>query len=243
MPKIKSEMINTDSRFVQVTGRSTVTREPNYVIINMTLSIDDPDYRTVLIKGNELLDKIKQKLFKIGIAEAEITSGNMKLSKRHSYDSNDKYPHMHDMKFKDFEADYPLEICFDYDKNLFNKAITAITSVIERPVLSVHLTLKDNSDVYSQAAAEAIEDAKSKAECACKAANCKLGRLLKAYLGRDLIKSELNYSSRDFFDIFGSTDASSFNDKELRMKYIPEVYSYGELVFQQEVECVWEILD
>lgn len=183
------------TRTITVRGIGKVSVCPDYVILTMKLEAKDKEYGKAMDIAAKQLEQLNTSLISIGFEKESVKTTNFAVDT--DYDSCKDKLGNYQRVFSGFVCRHQLKLAFDFDMKQLSQALTAITSCLAHPELSIAFTVKDPTAVNDALLREAAINAKKKAELLCEASGVTLGQLLTI----DYNWGELNIYSDTKYDL------------------------------------------
>ncbi len=208
-------------RTITINGIGNVKIKPDYVKIYLELTAESPIYSDALILGNKQIQDLKKALLSVHINEDDIKTESFDVSAENKY--IEKYNELTREKtskrvFSHYECSQSIVIGIDFDNQVLNNVLNAITKSVSNPVINFNFTIKDEHAIKDELLIKATSDALKKAKLFCMASNVKLGKLLKIDYswGTLNIVSKTRYKRSDIYESERFMSANiSFNPMDI----------------------------
>jgi uncharacterized protein YggE len=214
----------TMERLLRVEGKGKKSSKPDMIQLNFNLVATHNEYRKALEISTESYVNLEESFIQAGIEKQEIKTSNLRIETLYESVSEGR---IFRSVFKGYamHTNVFVEIPLDFD--LLSKIIDGISKKGITPEFTINFAVKDDQDAVLLALAEAVSDAKAKAEALAKASGVTLG----------MIK---NMSYRAQEGVFSPTrmDFSLMEKKSsLNLDMTPR-----DVEISQNVEIWWEII-
>ena len=160
-------------RTITIKGEGKVNAKPDLIILSINLESLDMDYQVLMKTANFQIEQLREAFAAIGFKKEELKTRDFNVKQKHDYDRN-KEIHV----FKGYACEHSLLLKFDFDKKVLGKVITALAESGTNPRFVVQYGVKDEEKVKEDLLADAVVNAKRKAEILTTAAKVSLGRLI-----------------------------------------------------------------
>ena len=163
-------------RTITVRGTGSVTASPDRVEINLNVEAKDRDYAAALETESARSDALLAAVREAGLPDYALTTGQFNV--RADYES------VHDdagnwrSEFAGYVVTRSLRLVFPFSMDTLSAVLGNIGASEASPQLSIAFTLSDPEAVKKQALADAVRDAREKAEILASASGASLGNLL-----------------------------------------------------------------
>lgn len=188
-----------DRRSITVTGTSEISVPSDLAIMRISVTTQSKSADEAVKENAIKINAVKAALQKEGFSKESLKTDNYRLYKTNKYDEKDKdemYETVHTIKVK------------NEDLQKTGMIIDAATNAGATDIDSLSFTLKDSKKYQSQALANAILDAKSKAETIAKTLNKKIINIISVSEGSVDI-NPYNFRSKMLAADMGSTSIES----------------------------------
>lgn len=162
---------NKQSSF-DVSGEGKVATTPDRAEISLGIQANEPTVKAVQDKGNQVINQITQDLLALGVDKADIKTTNYSLYPNYDYKTGSQ-------KITSYALNVSVQVkAQDFSK--ITQIVDTATKDGANQVGGINFTLSDEKkkEVENQVRAEAVKEAKSKAESLSSLAGVKLGRII-----------------------------------------------------------------
>ncbi len=162
---------NKQSSF-DVTGEGKVATAPDRAEISLGIQANEPTVKAVQDKGNQVINQITQDLLALGVDRADIKTTNYSLYPNYDYRSGTQ-------KITGYALNVNVQVkAKDFAK--ITQIVDTATKDGANQVGGISFTLSDEKkkEVEDEVRAEAVKQAKAKAESLSSLAGVKLGRII-----------------------------------------------------------------
>lgn len=179
-------------RTITVKGVGKVSVRPNLIVISMRLETENEEYGKAMSLASEKIENLNNALEGVGFEKQSVktTAFNVRTNYESVRDEKGNYRSV----FKGYVCSHNLKVEFDFDTKTLAKVLSAISSCLAMPELSISFTVKDPSEVSNELLKSATLNAKEKAEILCSSFGVNLGELVS-----------IDYNWNDI-NVFSATD-------------------------------------
>lgn len=172
IPLSISQTTTSKQSSFDVTGEGKVATSPDRAEISLGIQATEPTVKAVQDKGNQIINKITQDLLSLGVEKADIKTTNYSLYPNYDYKSGTQ-------KINGYSLNVSLQVkAQDFSK--ITQVVDTATKDGANQVGGITFTLSDakKKEVENQVRAEAVKEAKSKAESLSSLAGVRLGKII-----------------------------------------------------------------
>jgi hypothetical protein len=171
---------------ITVRGIGRASIPPDRTVVTFNTSAIDRDYAESADELNRRVAGLRQRLEKAGIPGKDLKTTTFTITPEHEYRGTGDNRHT---VFVGWRARHALRLELPVDRDLLNRAFSAITVEDFEASLSVGFEVSDPESMRTMILEDATRNACRNAEAIAKAAGCKLGRAVKI----DYSWSEIRY--------------------------------------------------
>lgn len=166
-----------EKRTITVKGIGKVKLKVDYIAISLELLSLNKDYEKTMSLASSKLNSLTNSLVDAGFDKQEIKTAKYEVQP--VYESvRDEQGNYRD-EFLGFKCEHMLKLSFDFDMDILNNILLAITKSEANPKIHISFTVKDQTKISDEVLKLSCEDAKRKAEILCRTSGYSLGTLLK----------------------------------------------------------------
>lgn len=163
---------------IDVKGTASLKVEPDFVRVNITLSIKDEESAVALNKSAEAYKELQEMLKSNDFSERLIKCEIRECTKA-AYDENDRYVNVPD----GFEASYRLYVEFDLDMQKLTSLIKLLVQNPNQPKVTFNYSIKDTQPLYDKLLENSVKDAARKADIMASASHTTVGNVIRLTYG------------------------------------------------------------
>jgi len=217
-----------DKKFITVKGTGTVSAKPDLIVVTMNLETKRPEYEATLECAAHELDSLRSAITSVGHeAETLITKSFSITTEYENYQKDGAWT----SRFVGYRCVHSLQLEFEYDLQMLNKTISAITTSKASPHFEIAFSVKDKESLKKQLLENAVKDSTEKAGILARSAHVKLGAIARIDYSWDEIR-------------FSSDSRVSFNEESsesIRALGAPLEIEPDNVRQSDSVSIVWEI--
>lgn len=193
---------------IRVQGRGSVCQAPDQIRLKFTLDHSHPDFQKAVEGCNQRVAVVKAAATGSGIAPEVLKTIHFDVREETEYQGG-RHRHV------GFEASHQLAVVLPVDRDLVGRFLSAVMSGGSKPQVNLAFEVSDAEELKQKVLANAVENARRRADTIASAAGVKLGAILQIEYGY----SEVRISSRDC-DMDGTSssvacDAPDFNPDDV----------------------------
>ena len=166
-------------RTITIKGKGKSVKEPDLVIIKISISIFKEKFDDALDSMNKLVNNLKLSLKNIGYDETDLKTISYYIEPE--FDSVEKgiINKQYSDKFTGFEIMHDLKLEFDYTNDKLSEVFNCLKDYDEEIEFELSFSVKDKKNMIKEVLINATQNAKFNAEILAEASSLKLGDLLK----------------------------------------------------------------
>lgn len=173
-----------NSRTITVRGSARVSAAPDWVVISFTINSEHYDYGKCMEQVAMQTESLQKDLAAVGLERDSLKTVHFDIDT--NFESiNDRYV------FRGYKAVHRLKVEFAFKKDFLNKVLRALSRTQSQASFSVSFEIKDPEPLRHKAIAEAVKNAKIKAQVLAEAAGVMVGELVHI----DYSWSEIRFQS------------------------------------------------
>ncbi len=165
-----------EKRTIRVTGRGTVRLRPDLTRLTLTLQGTDEDYGAVLRRSAEDTEILRGVLEAQGFARDAMKTVQFNVDTVYEGYQDEKGVYRN--RFTGYQFQHTLKLEFPSDNALLGRTLYALAHCGAKPEFRIGYTVSDPETAKNELLAQAVRDARSKAEVLTAAAGQALGELL-----------------------------------------------------------------
>lgn len=173
-----------NKRTITVRGSARVSAAPDWVVISFTINSDHYDYGKCMEQMAVQTESLQKDLAAVGLERDSLKTVHFDID-THFEKVNDRYV------FRGYKAVHRLKVEFVFKKDFLNKVLRALSRTQSQASFSVSFEIKDPEPLRHKAIAEAVKNAKIKAQVLAEAAGVMVGELVHI----DYSWSEIRFQS------------------------------------------------
>jgi uncharacterized protein YggE len=212
-------------RTIVVKGTGSVSATPDIFGVIFEVQGHEMNYADSLITLNKRVEDLRQAAESAGIDRKSVKTSSFDISMDRHYNNEKK-----DYEFNGYIAEHKLKVEFPIDREKSNKLLAAIVDKVSSASFSIYFTVSDPEKLKERMLAEAVKNAKRKADIMADTAGIRLGKILN-----------INYSWSEvrFRDDVACTMAMP---DMIHAKAMPD-FEPDDIERSDNVEIIWEIED
>ena len=160
-----------NSRTITVRGSARVSAAPDWVVISFTINSEHYDYGQCMEQMAVQTESLQKDLAAVGLERDSLKTVDFDID-THFEKVNDRYV------FRGYKAVHHLKGEFPFEKDYLNKVLRALSRTQSQSSFSVSFQLNDPEPLLHKAIAEAVKNAKIKAQVLAEAAGVMVGELV-----------------------------------------------------------------
>ena len=161
-------------------GTGVLRMRPNWVIVYMNIENRGKEYHTVMKQANEDLEALRIAVVSAGFGKTSCKTTGFHIDTQYQSGSDGT------SELECYVARHGLRMEFPLQKRRLSMLLSALSSCLVTPEISIHFTVKEKGQVAEQLLENAVEDARKRAKILARAAGEKLGDLKQVeYHGKD----------------------------------------------------------
>ncbi len=160
-----------NSRTITVRGSARVSAAPDWLVISFTINSEHYDYGQCMEQMAVQTESLQKDLAAVGLERDSLKTVDFDID-THLKKVNDRYV------FRGYKAVHHLKVEFPFEKDYLNKVLRALSRTQSQASFSVSFQLKDPEPLRHKAIAEAVKNAKIKAQVLAEAAGVMVGELV-----------------------------------------------------------------
>jgi uncharacterized protein YggE len=173
-----------NKRTITVRGSARVSAAPDWVVISFTVNSEHYDYGQCMEQMAVQTENLQKDLAAVGLERDSLKTVHFDID-THFEKVNDRYV------FRGYKAVHRLKVEFAFKKDFLNKVLRALSRTQSQASFSVSFEIKDPEPLRHKAIAEAVKNAKIKAQVLAEAAGVMVGELVHI----DYSWSEIRFQS------------------------------------------------
>ena len=173
-----------NKRTITVRGSARVSAAPDWVVISFTVNSEHYDYGQCMEQMAVQTENLQKDLAAVGLERDSLKTVHFDID-THFEKANDRYV------FRGYKAVHRLKVEFAFKKDFLNKVLRALSRTQSQASFSVSFEIKDPEPLRHKAIAEAVKNAKIKAQVLAEAAGVMVGELVHI----DYSWSEIRFQS------------------------------------------------
>lgn len=157
---------------IKITGIGYASISPNQIELNFNVKTIDHDYNNSLEKHELKLSEFNSILKELNFQKDDLKTSYFNISPKYkNVRQNDgEYKEI----FEGYEVNQNLILTFDYNMNLLDKIISALSKSNIKPKFNINFTIKEKEEFKNQIIKNACIDARKKAEILASSCNQKI---------------------------------------------------------------------
>lgn len=216
-------------RTIRVTGKGSLKLRPDLTRLTLTLQGTDPDYGETLRMSAEKGETLRGVLEGLGFVRDALKTLQFNVDTLYEGYQDDKGVYRN--RFVGYQFQHTLKLDFPMDSELLGRTLYALAHCDAAPEFRIGYTLSDPEKAKNELLAQAVRDARAKAEVLAAAAGTTLGALLTI----DYSWGELNMEVRPMRKMAMAADC-----EEAQMSYDMGIEP-DDIQVSDTVTVVWEI--
>lgn len=212
-------------RTIVVKGTGSVTAAPDIFGVSFSVKGHEMEYAASLLTLNRRVEELRQAAETADIDRESVKTISFDISTDTFYNEKTEKS-----EFNGYIAEHRLKVEFPIDKEKSNKLLAAIVEKVSSATFSIYFTVSNPEELKEKMLAEAVKNARRKADIMTEAAGVGLGKILSI----NYSWSEVRFRSGMLHDIecFATMAPQAMPDFE------PD-----DIEKSDSVEVVWEIED
>jgi len=212
-------------RTITVKGSAKLSLRPDYVVVTLSLTAEDPSYDAAMSQANARLEALRNAIAAIGFDPKDLKTTNFRVSTEYDF-QNDQYGNGRRV-FRGYACTHGLKLSLDFDPARLGETLSAITGCEATPELNVCFTVKDSDAVSDELLRQASDNALRRARVLADASGVTLGRLVRVWY---------SWGDRDFVSPTAFAAGGMLRAKA-SMDFTPE-----DIDINDQATFVWEIM-
>ena len=176
-----------NTKFIRIQGKGNVSQAPDRIRIFFSLIGKDGEFIKAVEKCNSACEAVRAAAKSCGIKPSELKTTHFNVGAETKYASG-RYQRI------GFESSHELMILLPINKALIGRFLSAVIGGKANPQVNLKFELADAEGLKQRVVADAVANAKRRAETIASAAGIKLGDILNIEYG----SAEIRSSSRPF---------------------------------------------
>ena len=177
-------------RTIRVTGKGNLSVKPDTVRLVMTMEGMKEEYDAALAESAHMTEDLKQMFSDLGFDREDIKTLNFNVSAEYeSYQAKDK---SWKRRFEGYKYVHRMKIEFPADNKRLGKVLYKLGHSTVRPEFRIEYTVAEPEKCKNELLANAVTDAKAKADVLSKASGVNLGEIITI----DYSWAEIDFVSR-----------------------------------------------
>lgn len=227
-------MPKQEERIISLSGEASVSSPPDMAVIDFTIETQDLEFRKAREENAEISAKVLNAVRAIKLSEKNINLKNMNVNEYREYDAKQRKS-----IFKGYKAIRNFQVSI-YKKDLkdsetlSDKVAQTVNATSESGITrlgSVTYSIEDDKELKNRALAQAVLNAKEKAQILLAGLDAKLGKVKTV--------SENTYAPRPYIKSYARTLMSM--DSETSSMPEPEAYSEGDMTVTTKINVSFYI--
>ncbi|MBR4726473.1 MAG: SIMPL domain-containing protein [Clostridia bacterium] len=213
-----------------VAGTGRIRRKPDLTGITLTLEDTQADYGEAIRRSSEATELLRDLVAGVGFERDALKTLDFNIDTEYEgYEENGIYK----QRFVGYKYRHLMKIEFDADSDRLGKLLYAFANCPAKPEFRISYTVRDPEAAKSELLANAVANAKAKAEVLAKAAGVKLKHIRRINYGRSEINLEVVPAGRLYMakDCCEAAGANSY-----ALNIAPE-----DITATDTVTIIWEI--
>ena len=162
----------TAPRSLTMSGHGEVRAAPDMATLSAGVSSEAPTAAAALAANTARMQGVFAALKKLGVADKDMQTANFSVSPQVTGGANNQAP-----RITGYQVNNQVQVRL-YDVGKLGTALDALVSTGANQINSVDFAIKDQAPMLAEARAQAVADARTKAETYAKAAGVSLGSIL-----------------------------------------------------------------
>ena len=162
-------------RTIRVTGKGSLKLRPDLTRLSLTLQGTDEDYGAVLKKSAEDTETLRGVLEALGYARDALKTAQFNVDTLYEGYQDEKGVYRN--RFIGYQFQHTLKLEFPMDNDLLGRTLYSLAHSGVSPEFRISYTLSDPESAKNALLAQAVRDARAKAEALTAAAGMTLGEL------------------------------------------------------------------
>lgn len=162
-------------RTIRVTGRGSLKLRPDLTRLTMTLQGTDEDYGAAVKKSKEDTETLRSALASLGFERDAMKTVQFNVDTLYEGYQDEKGVYRN--RFIGYQFQHALKLEFPMDNDLLGRTLYALAHCGTTPEFRIGYTLSDPESAKNALLAQAVRDARAKAEALTAAAGTALGEL------------------------------------------------------------------
>jgi uncharacterized protein len=161
----------TANRILTMSGQGEVRAAPDTVTLSAGVTSEAPTAAAALAANTARMQSVFAALKKLGVADKDMQTANFSVSPQMA-DGNNQPPHV-----TGYQVSNQLQLRLD-DISRLGLALDALVTAGANQMNGIDFAIKDSAPLLAEARADAVSDARAKAQTYAKAAGVSLGPIL-----------------------------------------------------------------
>ena len=212
-------------RTITVKGSAKLSLRPDYVVVTLSLTAEDPSYDAAMSQANARLEALRDAIAAVSFDRKDLKTTNFRVSTEYDF-QNDQYGNGRRV-FRGYACTHELKLSLDFDAARLGETLSAITGCEATPELNVRFTVKDSDAVSDELLRQASDNALRRAKVLAAASGVTLGQLVRVWY---------SWGDREFVSPTAFAAGGMLRSKA-SMDFTPE-----DIDINDQATFVWEIM-
>jgi uncharacterized protein YggE len=159
------------ARVITMGGHGEVLATPDTAMLSAGVSTQGPTAAAALAANNSRMQAVMAAIKKLGVADKDIRTSNFSVSPQYANSNNDA------PRITGYQASNQVDVRLE-DVSKLGTALDALITAGANQMHGVSFLIRNDAELLSQARADAVAEARAKAETFAKAAGVSLGPIL-----------------------------------------------------------------
>lgn len=217
-------------RTITVEGNGKSVRKPDLAILEISVSKFEEEVEEGLYSMNELMNKLKDSLKKIGLNEDDLKTTSFRIDPEYNSVEKGIINKEYSNKFTGYFIQHEMKLEFYFNNKKLSEVLNCLKDYDEHLKFELSFAVKDKKEMTKEVLKNATKDAEFKAEILAESSSVKLGNLINinCEMYDFYFKSNTKFTHRSSVSIRSIFESS---------RIIPE-----EIELSDTIVFVWEII-
>lgn len=171
-----------NERKITVRGEGRLSLKPDLIILTMILETKKAEYQETVSAASEQIEALRSALEAVGFERENIKTTDFSVNTEYE---NIQAEHSWRREFSGYKCIHQLKLEFELDMEKLDKAVSAISGCGSAPQFEIGFSVKDKDEAAECLLANAVANARRKAEVLADAAGVVLGDIISIDYNRN----------------------------------------------------------
>lgn len=197
-----------NSKIIRVQGKGRVFQSPDRVRVAFSITGKDADFTKAVEQGNLKIEALRVVAESCGIARTEMKTISFDIEEETKYDSGRRH-HI------GFICEHKLSVCLPIDQDLLGHFLSAVIQSKAKPEMTLTFEVSDTEELKQKVLANAVENAKRRAQTIATASGVTLGSIQQIEYGYSEIRISSEPVIMEMHDVASGPIAPDFEPDDV----------------------------